>query len=206
MARVLKEYPQIAIKPESLDDRLDFGAIFGRDSKVHFEIGSGRGTFLVNEALAKPDEDFFGVEWCSKIYRYAMDRIGRWGVSNVRIIRTDAAWLIKEHVADETISCFHIYFPDPWPKKRHNRRRFVNEENLEQMLRCLKKGGMIKLATDHADYFEQMQRVLDHPAVEKVEFFKTSGAQGQGEWAGTNFERKYLAQGREIYTLAGTKK
>ena len=207
MARVLKHYPEVVLDPNTLVGRLDFGAIFGRTAPVHFEIGSGKGTFLVNEARAATEDDFFGVEWCSKVYRYAIDRIGRWAVKNVRIIRTDAAWLIKEHIADSSISCLHIYFPDPWPKKKHNKRRFVNDANLVEMLRVLKPGGVIRCATDHSDYFEQMERVLTNPQLERIDFFPTSYAEpDKGEWAGTNFERKYLAEGRRIYTLAVRKR
>ncbi len=63
-------------------------------------------------------------------------------------------------MADESVDCFHIYFPDPWPKKRHHKRRFISSNNLEELLRCLKSGGIIKVATDHAEYFEQIKQVM----------------------------------------------
>ncbi len=75
---------------------MNFGDIFGRSAPVHIEIGSGKATFLVNEATTKPYDDFLGIEWCNKIYRYAVDRVGRRGLTNVRIIRADAAVFIKE--------------------------------------------------------------------------------------------------------------
>jgi tRNA (guanine-N7-)-methyltransferase len=203
MTRTLKDYPEISLKPENLDGKIDFVKVFGRKSPIHIEVGSGRGTFLLNEAKSHPEVDFLGIEWASKYYRYSVDRIGRWGLKNVRIIRTEAAGLITDFVTDGTVECFHIYFPDPWPKKRHHRRRFFDDKNLERLLRCLKPGGTIRAATDHAEYFEQMEKVIKarDDILEKIDFYPTAGA-SRGEWAGTNFERKYLKEQRQIYTIA----
>ena len=203
MARTLKEYASVAVKAEDLDSQPDFLRIFGRVGPVHVEIGSGRGTFLVNQAQSQPQVNFIGVERASKYYRHAVDRIGRWKLENVKIIRIDAAEFLANFVPADSVECFHIYFPDPWPKKRHHKRRFFNAENLEQLLRCLKAGGTIRVATDHADYFEQIQQVMaaKKGRLEEVEFFPTAGAEA-GEWAGTNFERKYLKEQREIYAIA----
>jgi tRNA (guanine-N7-)-methyltransferase len=206
MSRTLNEYPAIRLRLENLEGRINFADIFGRSAPVHIEIGSGKATFLVNEATTKPYDDFLGIEWCNKIYRYAVDRVGRRGLTNVRIIRADAAAFIRDYLADTCVDCFHIYFPDPWPKKRHHKRRFISTNNLDEMLRCLKAGGVIRIATDHAEYFEKITEVMTDNRLKKVEFFPTSGAAAdKGEWAGTNFERKYLKEGRPIYTVAGQK-
>jgi tRNA (guanine-N7-)-methyltransferase len=195
----------VSLKQENLTGRLDFGKIFGRGGAVHIEIGSGKGTFLVSQARYEPEVNFLGIEWANKYYRYAVDRIGRWDLRNVRIIRTDAAGFLAEHVGDRTVNFFHVYFPDPWPKKRHHKRRFICESNIKQMLRCLKAGGIINIATDHEDYFEHMQEVIAKQVkagtVEIIDFVETAGAKDE-EVVGTNFERKYLRDGRIIYTLA----
>jgi tRNA (guanine-N7-)-methyltransferase len=206
MSRVLINFPQVTLKQENLTGNINFNDIFGRSAPVHLEIGSGKAAFLVNEAKVYPEYDFLGIEWCNKIYRYAVDRVGRWGLTNVRIIRADAAVFVKDFVPDESVDCFHIYFPDPWPKKRHHKRRFISTNNLEQLLRCLKPGGTIRVASDHAEYFETIRRVMADERLKEIDFFPTAGAeQGRGEWAGTNFERKYLRQGRQIYTGAWMK-
>jgi tRNA (guanine-N7-)-methyltransferase len=203
MARVLNEYPDVAIDPDSLKGKLEFASLFGRTAPVHVEVGSGRATFLVNQALAHPNIDFIGIEWARKFYRYAVDRIGRWGLTNVRMIRTDVAVFIAENIADASVDCFHIYFPDPWPKKRHHKRRFINDANFDHLLRCLRPGGSIRIATDHSDYFEQVKAVLAAAAgrIEQIDFLPAAGAD-TGEWVGTNFERKYLKENRPIYTVA----
>ncbi len=208
MARILKEYPSVSLYPEDLDGKIDFVRIFGRAGPVHIEIGSGKGTFLLNQAKAQPSDNFLGIEWARKYYRYAVDRIGRWGLTNVRIIRADARTFLADFVPDSSVECFHIYFPDPWPKKRHHKRRFICPANLEHLVRCLKTGGQLKIATDHTDYFEQIKQVLTVGAdqctctqLEQIDFLPTAGAEAS-EWVGTNFERKYLKDQRPIYTLA----
>ncbi|MHC5061418.1 MAG: tRNA (guanosine(46)-N7)-methyltransferase TrmB [Planctomycetota bacterium] len=201
--RTLKDYDRVSVKPEELDGAIDFELIFGRPGPVHIEIGTGKGTFLLAEARAAPEVNFLGIEWANKYYRYAVDRIGRWGLANVRIIRTDAAFFLPEHVPDSSIDCFCVYFPDPWPKKRHNKRRFISTANMAQMLRCLKTGGIIQIATDHADYFEQIEEVVkaNSGVLETIDFTPAAGAR-DGELTGTNYERKYIKDKREIYTTA----
>ena len=203
--REIKDYPNVSLKPEDVQNILDFDDIFGRSGPVHLEVGSGKGTFLLSQASAFPEINFLGVEWANKFYKYAVDRIGRWGLDNVRIIRTDAAVFIAENIADESVDWFHLYFPDPWPKARHNKRRFFSHSNIGQILRILKVGGVINIATDHAEYFEQMCEVINAQVaagtVEKVDYTRAAGAR-DGEVAGTNFERKYIKDSRTINIIA----
>jgi tRNA (guanine-N7-)-methyltransferase len=199
-----KKTNEVAVSPESLSGMLDFEALFGRKGPVELEIGSGKGTFLVEQARAFPDTNFFGVEWANKFYKYAVDRMERWGLDNVRMMRTDAAWLIREHIPDASIKVFHLYFPDPWPKKRHNKRRFFCDENIAQIHRILEPGGILNVATDHENYFEQMTEVAANAVrtggFEEIDFIRPAGA-CEGETVGTNFERKYIKEGRRTYTL-----
>ena len=203
MKRELREYADVALSVADGGDQLDFARLFGRAGPVHLEIGSGRGTFLVAQAKAQPEVSFLGIEWARKFYRHAVDRIGRWGLHNVRIVRTDAATFLRDSVPPESVDCFHVYFPDPWPKKRHHKRRFLQSSNLEVLIRCLKPGGEIRVATDHADYFEQIRQVTSCccDQLEEIQFERPAGAR-EGELTGTNYERKYVKQSRPIYTIA----
>lgn len=203
MSRVFKNYLSVVIDPQNLTGKVDFNDIFGRIAPLYIEIGSGKGTFLVNQAKFQPEVNFIGIEWASRYYRFAVDRIGRWNLTNVRIIRTDAAFFVAEYVPDASVDCFHIYFPDPWPKKRHHKRRFFNETNASQLVRCLKSGGQIRVATDYEEYFQQIKNVLGArvDTLHEVDFLPTAGAQ-LGEWVGTNFERKYLKENRLVFTMA----
>lgn len=203
MARILKDYPNISLDYENLDKPINFEKIFGRGGPVHIEIGSGNGTFMLNQAKSQPQINFLGIEWARKYYRYAVDRMGRWNVDNVRIIRTEAAAFIAEFVPDSSIECFHIYYPDPWPKKRHHKRRFICNANIEQMLRCLANEGSMQIATDHLEYFEQIKSCLKSYCafLKEKEFIASAGA-SDSEYAGTNYERKYAKENRQTYTIA----
>ncbi|RKY04046.1 MAG: tRNA (guanosine(46)-N7)-methyltransferase TrmB [Planctomycetota bacterium] len=205
MEKIIKDYENISIRPESVAGMLNFDILFGRSVPVEMEVGSGKGTFLLEEAKAFPEKNFFGIEWANKYYKLAVDRMGRWDMANIRMMRTDAASFIAEHISDESIGVFHLYFPDPWPKKKQNKRRFFCDENLTQLLRILKPDGIINIATDHADYFEQMsavaERAVEQGRVREIDFIRPAGA-GEGELVGTNYERKYMKESRKTYTLA----
>jgi tRNA (guanine-N7-)-methyltransferase len=203
MSRQKKEFPEFVLAPQNITVKVNFCDIFGRYAPLHIEVGSGKGTFLVNQARFQPGDNFIGIERVSRYYRFAVDRIGRWNLTNVRIIRTDAARFIAECVPDNTVDFFHIYFPDPWPKRRHQKRRFFNTANTEQLIRCLKSGGQIRVATDFREYFEQIKTLLlgKEAILKQIDFLPTAGAQ-IGEWVGSNFERKYLKENRPIYTIA----
>ncbi len=200
----LNEYPQVEIRiPEQSQERLDFVALFGRSAPLHIEVGSGKGAFLVAQAQAQPEIDFVGIEWASKYFRYTVDRIGRRGLSNARILRADAASVLRDRVSDGVVDGVHVYFPDPWPKRRHHRRRFVCAENVEQILRILREGGRLQVVTDHAEYYEHIEEVVRgfSTRMKVVRFQPTAGA-GTGEWVGSNFERKYLKEERAFFEIA----
>jgi tRNA (guanine-N7-)-methyltransferase len=203
MGRTPKEDDAIVLRPEDLRGAIDLVGVFGRAGSIHIEIGSGKGTFLVQEAKAHPEVDFLGIEWANKYYCYAADRLARWRLTNVRITRADAATFLRECVPAGSVDCFHVYFPDPWPKRRHHKRRFVQKENLEMLIQCLRPAGKIQLATDHREYFEQMQQVTSalRSELEEIEFTRPAGAE-EGELTGTNYERKYIKDRRTIFTLA----
>jgi tRNA (guanine-N7-)-methyltransferase len=199
----LHDYANIALRLEDIEGTLEFPRVFGREAPIHVEVGSGKGTFLVHEAAAHPEMDFVGIEWANKYYRYAVDRIGRHGLPNVRLIRTEAAGFLRDFVRQDTVDCFHIYFPDPWPKKRHHKRRLLRDEIAAVLIERLKSGGELRIATDHQDYFTQMREVLGayRTKLEEIAFVSPAGA-AEGERTGTNYERKYVQENRPIYTVA----
>ncbi len=207
MKRVLRDYPQVSLKPEELDGRIDFVRIFGRAGPVHIDVGTGRATFLLSQAKAQPEVNFLGIEQANKYYRYAVDRIGRWGLTNVKIIRTDVQTFIAEFIPDSSVDFYHIYFPDPWPKKRHHKRRFIKAENLNQILRTLKAGGIVQVATDHEDYYQVIEKLLieKKDLLERIDFIAAASAK-EGEFVGTNYERKYIRDSRAVYIVAVRKK
>ena len=200
----------IAVDLGACTQPFDATTLFRRPGPIHLEIGAGKGTFLLNQARAHPHQSFLGIEWATKFYQYSVDRMKRWQIDNVRLLRTDGLEFIRCYLLDNSIDTFHIYFPDPWPKKRHHKRRFFTTANLVHMTRCLVADGELRVATDHAGYFDVIRELLAGTtdtarSFETVEFYPTDAA-APGEWVGSNFERKYLKEGRQIFTLAVRKR
>lgn len=186
---------------ESQADPLDFSTVFGNTRPVELEIGTGKGTFLLARAKARPEVNFVGIEWARAYALYCADRFRRAALANVRMIHGDASHIVKNCLADSSLSRLHVYFPDPWPKRKHHRRRLIQSGFLEEARRVLRLGGLLLLVTDHRDYFRQIQSVLS-----AAHGFATvpwpEMADDSGEIVGTNFERKYIAQGRVFYKAA----
>jgi tRNA (guanine-N7-)-methyltransferase len=175
---------------------------------IEIELGSGKGTFLAQEAPLHPDTLFIGIEWASQFYRYAGDRMRRLNMANVRMLHADGTVFIRNFVADQTIRRFHWYFPDPWPKARHNKRRTFQEPFLRnELYRVLKPGGEIHVATDHLDYWAWMQEhVAKVTDLYEIRPFEPPQSAGEGELVGTNFERKYRKEGRTFNGMVLVKK
>ena len=126
------------------------------------------------------------------------------GATLVRTVRAEAMFFIREHVADNSLSVLHIYFPDPWPKKRHHKRRLIQEPFLKQVERILAPNGRLQVVTDHQDYFEQIEAVVKASRLQIIDYNRP-GSAAEGEFVGTNFERKYKREGRPFYALAARK-
>jgi len=106
--------------------------------------------------------------------------------------------------ASESVSVMHIYFPDPWPKKRHHKRRLIQEKFMPVLERVLVPGGRLQVVTDHQDYFEQIESVVKGSKLKVIEYNRP-GSAAEGEFVGTNFERKYRREGRPFYAVAAVK-
>lgn len=202
MEKELIENFSVAVEAENLEKKLDFERLFGRSGPVEIEIGSGKGVFLLSEAPKKINVNFLGIEYARPYYLHAVKRLSRWGVTNVRMIRTEASRFLQERIRPDSVEGFHIYFPDPWPKRKHHKRRFLQRKNMDILLRVLKRGGFIRIVTDYKSYFEKIEKLLCQykSTLQRVDFTPAVGAE-DGEYVGTNFERKYLRQGRAVYTV-----
>ncbi len=170
--------------------------------RFEIEIGSGKGTFLVQQAPLQPNVNYLGIEWAGEFYRYAADRMRRRGLANVRMLRADATEFLQYWCESSVAAVIHLYFSDPWPKKRHHKRRVVQDHTLEVFHRVLQPGGELRLVTDHDDLWAWYE---DHAArhtqlFERVEFDRPSSA-GSSEVVGTNFERKFREEGRAFHAM-----
>lgn len=141
----------------SLIERLDFTQLFLAPQPVELELGSGDGSFIAQYARQHPAVNFLGVERllgrARKIERKAL----RTGLTNLRILRIEAAYLVQYLLPPAGIGTVHIYFPDPWPKKKHHKNRLINEVFTGRLARILQPGGLVHIRTDDRDYFEWIQ-------------------------------------------------
>lgn len=174
----------------------DLAAVFGNSHPVELELGIGKGRFLIQRAETRREVNFVGVEWASRYFKLVAERAAKRGLGNFRVLRDDAAHVVRETVADKAITALHIYFPDPWPKSRHTKRRLIQPEFARQCARILVDGAAVKLATDHEDYAQQIEAVFRADA----DFEQTGRAVGDDAPAGvTNWEIKFRAQGATIH-------
>ncbi len=195
----------IILPADCLDGPIDWPRLFGNDNGVEVEIGTGKGTFLINAARANPRINYLGIEWANKYYKYAADRARRWDLANIRMIRCDAKDFIARHTPPQSVQTLHIYFPDPWPKKRHHKRRLFDSNFVAAAVKALVPDGQLHVVTDHKEYFDIIEPLLAGCVQLQLSDFKPCDTAGLGEWVGTNFERKYLAQGRTIYSCTARK-
>lgn len=133
---------------------------FGNGNPVEVDVGAGKGRFLLARALEHPELNFFGIERQNgRLYRMAK-KIHRHELTNVKLARVEATAGIELMLAAESVSAFYILFPDPWPKKRHHRRRLINAEFMDLLHSKLSQGGIIHFASDHQGYAEVVEQLF----------------------------------------------
>jgi tRNA (guanine-N7-)-methyltransferase len=163
------------------------------------ELGFGRGSYLLRRALAGGGR-FLGVELAALYFRLLARRAARRGLTNLVAVRGEAQYVIAALLPRAFAAAVHVYFPDPWPKARHHRRRLLDPESLDLVLGVLQPGGRLYFATDHADYGEVVADVLS--SYPYLELRRQDGPWPDG--ARTNYEAKYEREGRVIWRWTGT--
>lgn len=180
---------------ESGFPRLDLARFFGNDHPVVLEIGSGKGRFLISTATERPDRNLLGIEKSLHYHRVIRDRVLKRGLTNIRLINHDAFLVLRDMIPDASLAEIHVYFPDPWPRKKERKRRIIRPEVLKEFRRTLVDGGSGIYVTDHAEYFEDAA-----PHVE-AEFRSERRVPGPDDPPRTNYEAKYREEGRAIYEI-----
>lgn len=176
--------------------RLDWAAMFPRRQPIEVDLGCGDGSLLLHWAAKFPDRNWLGVERLKgrvlKLERKA-PRLGI--VGNLRALRIESGYAVEWLFPPASIAAYHIYFPDPWPKKRHFKRRLIQPAFVTALARTLEPGGVVNLATDHADYFAEMWPCFEaNGSFERVEPRVPDGPQEM-----TDFERDFATEGRPIH-------
>ncbi|HEU4665791.1 MAG TPA: tRNA (guanosine(46)-N7)-methyltransferase TrmB [Dokdonella sp.] len=177
----------------------DFAAVFGRHSPLVMEIGFGNGEQLLHSAQAEPERDFIGVEVHRPGVGRLMNALAGAGVANVRVYNHDAVEVLEREIAPGALAEVRIFFPDPWHKKRHNKRRLVQPEFLALLASRVATGGRLHLATDWADYAEHMREVLAAAPDWRVDAGHADPAVRPPWRIETHFERRGLRLGHGVW-------
>ncbi|RIK84458.1 MAG: tRNA (guanosine(46)-N7)-methyltransferase TrmB [Planctomycetota bacterium] len=135
-------------------------ALFGRTAPLEIEVGSGKGLFLQNASLERPAHDFLGVEVAYKYARYTAARLAKRGASNAIAVHGDGLRLFRELLPGDLLAAVHVYFPDPWWKARHHKRRVMTSAFLDDVVRTLQPGGRLHFWTDVKAYFDSTLELI----------------------------------------------
>lgn len=152
-----RHVPSRLVAFDSLTDRLDLEKIFGRNAPLHIDLGCGDGSFLCALAQQWPDKNFLGIERLLNRVRICARKAV--ALDNVRLLRVESSYAVRYLLPPESVEKFYLLFPDPWPKRRHHRRRIVTPDFLKSIHAALQKNGSIYIATDDADYFQKIEEI-----------------------------------------------
>jgi len=188
--------PVIEFLPELRVARLDLTQLFGRIAPLHLDLGCGDGSFLCEMAQQFPKRNFLGIERLTKRVERVRQKAKK--IENVRVLRADTLFALNNLLPERSVEVFYLLFPDPWPKRRHQFRRIFTPDFLDAIAVALEQRGVLRVATDHLDYFQQIERL----SRVHVQFEVVPQSADDAIFPVTKFERKFLAQGAPIYRLA----
>jgi tRNA (guanine-N7-)-methyltransferase len=181
--------------PASILEPLSPSEIFGTGRLVEVDLGSGPGKFLVESARRFPERNFLGIERLLGRVRKTCRAASTIGLTNVRVLRLELDYTVRYLLPENSIWRFHLNFPDPWPKRRHQARRVVDDEFLQAIHRSLLEGGELWIKTDHESYFQNIERVAARTDL------WTSLEWAEEGYPRTDFEEQFLAKDLPVYRL-----
>jgi tRNA (guanine-N7-)-methyltransferase len=187
---------------------LDFDKAFGRHAPTILEIGFGMGGATAEIAAARPQDDFIGIEVHTPGVGALLQRIEERGLTNLRLIQHDAVEVLRDMIAPGSLAGIHVYFPDPWHKKKHNKRRLIQAPFVRELSARLAPGGYLHCATDWQPYAEQMLEVLGaEPTLENTATSTGGGYAERPDWRPlTKFENRGIKLGHGVWDLVFTKR
>lgn len=184
---------------EELPRPWDAAAVFGRVAPLEVEVGSGKGLFLRSAAEARPEVDLLGVEIAGKYARFAAAALAKRGLTNAVVVLGDAARLFDEVLCDESLAAVHVYFPDPWWKKRHKKRRLMRESFVRRVEQTLRPSGQLHFWTDVEEYFQaSLELLASATTLEGPLAVPESPAAHDLDYR-THFERRMRQHGEPVY-------
>ena len=181
------------------DELIDLDSVFSRAAPRVLEIGFGNGETLVEQAAVNPSTDFIGIEVHEPGVGHCLLRAHAAGISNLRLSRHDAIDVLRHQIPDASLRRINLYFPDPWPKKRHHKRRILHHDFLQMLSRKIEPGGTFHIATDWQDYAEQIDELIGSDHSFRLSERRTHGGGDPLDRSTTKFERRGLQQGHKIW-------
>lgn len=190
--------PYLFMLPEP-GQLLDPRSLFTNDQPIELEVGFGKGAFLVEAGPAHPERNYLGIEIDRGLALYVATRIAKRKLPNVKVASGDAGQLLAQHLPEHSLDAVHVYFPDPWWKKRHRKRRVFNEAFAANAARVIRPGGMLYLATDVAEYFQEMLTVVAGRSEFRAVNVDMEEQALDPTQPATNFEKKARVEGRPVW-------
>ena len=190
----------LEIVPPDILSPIGFSEVFWNDRLVEVDLGSGPGKFLVEAAQKYPDRNFLGIERLLGRVRKTRRRAFRLGIQNLRLLRMEMEYAVKYFLPKESIFRFHLSFPDPWPKRRHQTRRVVDRDFFEALWRALVTDGEVRIKTDHEPYFRQIVRAAEASRPWQIPDWIDE------DYPVTDFEKDFLSKDLTIYQLRAVKR
>lgn len=191
-------WPKYGLEP---DQTQQFSQIFRRSAPLFLEIGFGNGEALVEMATANPDHDYLGIEVHSPGIGHLLLQVQQRELTNIRVYCHDAIDILEQQIADGGLTGIHLFFPDPWQKKRHHKRRIVRPDFMALISRKLLRGGYFHAATDWEDYAEHMLEVLEQQSVLANESSDATYCKRPDYRPITKFERRGVHLGHGVWDL-----
>lgn len=194
-------WPQFGLQIQA-DEKINFSAVFQREAPRILEIGFGSGYSLLEMAKAHPEQDFIGIETHQPGIGSLLQGVEREKLTNIRVFYADAVEVLQQTIPESCLDTVQLFFPDPWPKRRHHKRRLIQPSFVNLVISKLKTGGTIHLATDWEHYAKEMMQVLS----ETPELMNMAGPNEYSDRSAhrpviTKFEQRGTNSGREIWEL-----
>ena len=184
----------IEVIPETYFAPIDLLATFGRIAPLQVDLGCGEGSFLLELAQRNPQKNYLGTEKLASRVEKVCRKTAL--LNNVRVLKVESSYAVRFLLPQDSVETFYLMFPDPWPKRRHHRRRLVTNHFLDSIYHTLEGDGTLRIATDQRDYFEQIERTAQHHS--GFRFVDLDDV----DLPATKFEKRFSAQGAQIYRLS----
>ncbi len=189
----------VPVDPEKLP-KIVFGELFGNERPVEVEIGCGKGKFLLARSAENPEINFLGIDYAGKWMKIGEERGRKRRIPNLRFLKGEARQILTRFLPG-SVEAFHIYFPDPWPKKRHHKRRLLGPAFLRRLDELLKPGGLIEIATDNEAYYAEIKKAVPESEVRWQNVRESVNERLAFGAVPTSYEAKYAAEKRPLYYL-----